>query len=190
MVEIVNPLRNAIDIIEAFGFFNVVLPFILVYALVYGVLIKTDLFNFNSSPQGQNVSNVIAMASAFFVVASTDIVNQMLGVIPQATFMLVVILFILMMFAMMGVTDNSWFGEDSLFGSFKWILALVVAGVFLLMIDAGSPKGIPIVRQFNELLLGTSTFAIGSEALGTLIGVSMVLLFPIIIIIFLNRKEK
>jgi hypothetical protein len=190
MVEIVNPLRNAVNIIEAFGFFNVVLPFILVYALVYGVLIKTDLFNFKSSPQGQNVSNVIAMASAFFVVASTDIVNQMLGIIPQATFMLVVLLFILMIFAMMGLSDNSWFGENSLFGKFKGLLAVVVIGIFLLMIDAGSPKGIPIVRQFNELLLGQSTFAVGSEALGTLIGVSMVLLFPVIIIIFLNRKQE
>jgi len=189
MVEIVNPLRNAVDIIEAFGFFNVVLPFILVYALVYGVLIKTDLFNFKSSPQGQNVSNVIAMASAFFVVASTDIVNQMLGIIPQATFMLVVLLFILMIFAMMGVSDNDWFGNNSLFGRFKGVLAIIVVSVFLLMIDAGSPKGIPIVRQFNELLLGKSTFMVGSEALGTLIGVSMVLLFPVIIIIFLNRKQ-
>tara|TARA_Y100000310_G_scaffold344982_1_gene460947 strand:- start:1249 stop:1821 length:573 start_codon:yes stop_codon:yes gene_type:complete len=190
MVEIVNPLRNAIDIIESFGFFNVILPFILVYALVYGVLIKTDLFNFKDSPQGQNVSNVIAMASAFFVVASTDIVNQMLGIIPQATFMLVVLLFILMIFAMMGQSDNSWFGENSLFGKFKGLFAVIIVAVFLLMIDAGSPKGIPIVRQLNELLLGESTFAVGSEALGTLIGVSMVLLFPVIIIMFLNRKDS
>jgi len=189
MVEIVNPLRNAIEIIEAFGFFNVVLPFILVYALVYGVLIKTDLFNFTDSPQGRNVSNVIAMASAFFVVASTDIVNQMLGIIPQATFMLVVLLFILMIFAMMGLNDSSWFGENSQLGKFKGVLAVIVISIFLLMIDAGSPKGIPIIRQINEVLLGQGTFTIGSEALGTLIGVSMVLLFPIIIIIFLNRKD-
>jgi len=189
MVEIVNPLRNAIDIIEAFGFFNVVLPFILVYALVYGVLIKTDLFNFSNSPQGQNVSNVIAMASAFFVVASTDIVNQMLGIIPQATFMLVVLLFILMIFAMMGLSGDSWFGENSFFGKFKGLLAVVVIGIFLLMIDAGSPKGIPIVRQFNELLLGQSTFAVGSEAFGTLVGLSLTIGLFIATIIYLNRKQ-
>tara|TARA_B100000315_G_C14138080_1_gene390087 strand:- start:266 stop:553 length:288 start_codon:yes stop_codon:yes gene_type:complete len=95
-----------------------------------------------------------------------------------------------MIFAMMGQSDNSWFGENSLFGKFKGLFAVIIVAVFLLMIDAGSPKGIPIVRQLNELLLGESTFAVGSEALGTLIGVSMVLLFPVIIIMFLNRKDS
>ena len=189
MVEIVNPLRNAIDIIESFGFFNVILPFILVYALVYGVLIKTDLFNFKDSPQGQNVSNVIAMASAFFVVASTDIVNQMLGIIPQATFMLIVILFILMIFAMMGL--ESWFGTGSNMSNFyKVPIAAIILGVFLLMIDAGSPTGIPILRQINELLLGQGAFGLATpEALGTLIGVALVVLVPVAVVYFLTKGD-
>ena len=187
MVEIVNPLRNGIEIIEAFGFFNVILPFILVYALVYGVLIKTDLFKFSDSTQGQNVSNVIALSTALFVVASTDIVNQMLGVIPQATFMLVVILFILMIFAMMGLEGSGWFGENSLIGGAKWLVALIIVGVFLLMVDAGSPTGIPGLRQVNEVLLGQGAFGLGSsEALGTLIGVSLVILVPVAVILFLT----
>ena len=191
MVEIVNPLRNGIEIIEAFGFFNVVLPFILVYALVYGVLIKTDLFNFSKSSQGQNVSNVIALATAFFVVASTDVVNQMLGVIPQATFMLIVILFILMIFAMMGLSNDSWFGEGSVFGKLKGIFALVIVGIFLLMIDAGSPTGIPGLRQINEILLGQGAFGLAApEALGTLIGVSLVVLVPVAVVLFLTWSGK
>jgi len=188
MVEIVNPLRNGIEIIEAFGFFNVVLPFILVYALVYGVLIKTDLFAFSKGSQGQNVSNVIALATAFFVVASTDVVNQMLGVIPQATFMLIVILFILMIFAMMGL--ENWFGAgaEGISNIFKIPIAAIIVGVFLLMIDAGSPTGIPGVRQINELLLGQGAFGLAApEALGTLIGVALVVLVPVAVVYFLTR---
>jgi len=189
MVEIVNPLRNGIEIIEAFGFFNVVLPFILVYALVYGVLIKTDLFAFSKEGgQGQNVSNVIAMATAFFVVASTDVVNQLLGVIPQATFMLIVILFILMIFAMMGL--ENWFGNDSISNFYKVPIALAIIGVFLLMIDAGSPTGIPILRQINELLLGQGAFGLASaEAIGTLIGIALVVLVPIAVVYFLTKTN-
>ena len=192
MVEIVNPLRNGIEIIEAFGFFNVVLPFILVYALVYGVLLKTDLFGFSKEgSQGQNVSNIISLATALFVVASTDVVNQMLGVIPQATFMLVVILFILMIFAMMGLTNDRWFGEKSVFGNLKGLLALALVGIFLLMIDAGSPTGIPGLRQINEILLGQGAFGLASpEALGTLIGVSLVVLVPVAVVLFLTWSGK
>ncbi len=185
MVEIVNPLRNGIEIIEAFGFFNVVLPFILVYALVYGVLLKTGLFG--NDANAQNVSNVVALASAFFVVASTDVVNQLLGIIPQATFMLVVILFILMIFAMMGLDD--WFGEKSIFGALKGLFAIIIAGVFLLMIDAGSPTGIPILRQINEILLGQGAFGLASsEATGTLVGIALVVLVPIAVVFFLTRS--
>ncbi len=192
MVEIVNPLSNGIEIFRAFGFFNVVLPFILVYAIVFGVLLKTKIFGDETSDTARNVSNVVALATGFFVISATDVVEQLLGVIPQATFMLVMILFLLMMYAILGLsTDEGLFGSSSIVpGGWKGIGFGVIILVFLLMIDAGSTTGIPLVRGLNEILLGNEAFGLeGSEALNMIIGLTFAVGIPIAIIGLLSKKD-
>lgn len=194
MVEIVNPLSNGIEIFRAFGFFNVILPFILVYAIVFGVLLKTGIFGDAKTDTTRNISNVIALATAFFVISATDVVEQMIGVIPQATFMLVIILFLLMIYAMLGLNaDEGLFGSNSILSSSTLKAAAfgVIILVFLLMIDAGSPTGIPIIRGLNEMLLGSQAFGMeGSEAMNMIIGLSFAIGIPLAIIGFLSRDNN
>jgi len=191
MVEIVNPLSNGIEIFRAFGFFNVVLPFILVYAIVFGVLVKTKIFGDEKSDTSRNVSNIVALATGFFVISATDVVEQLLGVIPQATFMLVMILFLLMMYAILGLnTDQGLFGENSIFKAAKFGSFAVILIVFLLMIDAGSTTGIPIIRGLNEILLGNAAFGLeGSQALNMIIGIIFAIGIPLAIIGFLSKNN-
>tara|TARA_Y100000034_G_scaffold132739_1_gene196459 strand:- start:1195 stop:1758 length:564 start_codon:yes stop_codon:yes gene_type:complete len=182
-------MENALQLIADFGFFNIVLPFIFVYALVYGVLIKVDIFDF-SSDQGKNVTAIVSLASAFFVIAATDVVDLMLGVIPQATFMLVVILFGLMIFGMLGIGEGQLLGSDSMFGRFKWLAGLVLITVFMLMVDAGTPNGIPLLRDLNQILLGQGAFGLAqSQAVETLIGLSFAVGLPIAIVLFLTLSR-
>jgi len=192
MVEIVNPLSNGIEIFRAFGFFNVILPFILVYAIVFGVLLKTGIFGDAKTDTTRNISNVIALATGFFVISATDVVEQMIGVIPQATFMLVIVLFLLMIYAMLGLSaDEGLFGEKSIFGKLKYLSFGVIILVFLLMIDAGSPTGIPILRGLNEILLGNQAFGVeGSEAMNMIIGLSFAIGIPLAIVGFLSRNNN
>jgi hypothetical protein len=194
MVEIVNPLSNGIEIFRAFGFFNVILPFILVYAIVFGVLLKTKIFGDPEKDTTRNISNVIALATGFFVISATDVVEQMIGVIPQATFMLVIVLFLLMIYAMLGLNaDEGLFGSNSILSSSTLKAAAfgVIILVFLLMIDAGSPTGIPILRGLNEILLGNQAFGLeGSEAMNMIIGLSFAIGIPLTIIMFLSRSNN
>jgi hypothetical protein len=194
MVEIVNPLSNGIEIFRAFGFFNVILPFILVYAIVFGVLLKTKIFGDEKTDTTRNISNVIALSTAFFVISATDVVEQMMGVIPQATFMLVIVLFLLMIYAMLGLNaDEGLFGSKSILtgGGMKAAAFGVIILVFLLMIDAGSPTGIPILRGLNEILLGNTAFGLeGSEAMNMIIGLSFAVGIPLAIIGFLSRNNN
>lgn len=193
MVEIVNPLSNGIEIFRAFGFFNVILPFILVYAIVFGVLLKTGIFGDATNDTTRNISNVIALATGFFVISATDVVEQMMGVIPQATFMLVIVLFLLMIYSMLGLSaDEGLFGKSSIVpGGMKGVAFGVIILVFLLMIDAGSPTGIPILRGLNEILLGSQAFGMeGSEAMNMIIGLSFAVGIPLAIIGFLSRNNN
>jgi hypothetical protein len=135
---------------------------------------------------------VIALATGFFVISATDVVEQMIGVIPQATFMLVIVLFLLMIYAMLGLSaDEGLFGEKSIFGKLKYLSFGVIILVFLLMIDAGSPTGIPILRGLNEILLGNQAFGVeGSEAMNMIIGLSFAIGIPLAIVGFLSRNNN
>jgi len=175
MVQIVNPLENAIELLGNFGFFSVVLPFLLVYALVYGLLKKTKIFGDDDS-----VAQVIGLAIGGFVIASTDVVNLMMGVIPQASFLLVAVLLLMMISALMGLGM-----EDGLFGivgTWKAGLFGVITLVFLMIIDAGVEGGIPIIRQLNQLVIGSQPFVLQGEALSIILGLTFIIGIPLAII--------
>ncbi len=182
MVQVVNPLENAIELLQSFGFFTVVLPFLLVYALVLGLLEKTKLFGSDSS--ATSVNQVIALAIGAFVVTSTDVVTLMMGVIPQASFLLVTILLLMMMAALMGMDM-----EKGLFGlnQTPTLLFGLVTLVFLMIIDAGVEGGIPIIRQLNEILIGAQPFVLQGEAFSTIVGLTFVLGIPLAIIYWLRK---
>ena len=81
MVQVVNPLENAVLLLQDFGFFSVILPFVLVYALIFGLLTNIKLFGDDES--SKTVNQVIALAVGAFVITSTDAVNNIMGIISS-----------------------------------------------------------------------------------------------------------
>ena len=186
MVQIVNPLENAIGLLQDFGFFSVVLPFLLVYSLVYGLLSSTKLFGEDSG--AKSVNQVIALTIGAFVITSTDVVNLMLGVIPQASFLLVVVLMLMMIAGLMGITRSTLFGEGGI--PFKGSFFLIITLIFLMIIDAGVEGGIPIIHQLNELLIGSQPFVMQGEALSTILGLAFVIGIPVAVVVWLSKVSK
>ena len=97
-----TPLNNAIEFLRAFGFFNVILPFLLVFAFVFGILEKTRLFG-TEKIKGEdysrkNLNSIVAFCIAFFVVAASNIVGIIQNTLPQVTLALVFILVFLLLF--------------------------------------------------------------------------------------------
>jgi len=186
MVQIVNPLENAIGLLQDFGFFSVVLPFLLVYSLVYGLLVNTKMFGEDSA--ARSVNQVIALVIGAFVITSTDVVNLMLGVIPQASFLLVVVLMLMMIAAMMGLTKDKLFGDSGI-TRFKGFSFFIITLVFLMIIDAGVEGGIPIIHQLNELLIGSQPFILQGEALSTILGLAFVIGIPVAVVVWLTSSS-
>ncbi len=189
MVQLVNPLENAINLLQDFGFFSVVLPFLLVYALVYGLLAKTAMFSSGpASSSSDSVNQVVALAIGAFVITSTDVVNSMLGIIPQAAFLLVVVLLLMMVAGLVGVTSTGLFSDDGKLTKYTGPIFAAVILVFLMIIDAGVEGGIPIIHQLNELLIGSQPFILQGEALSTILGLTFVLGIPIAVIWWMGKK--
>jgi len=188
MVQIVNPLENAVVLLQDFGFFTVILPFVLLYALVFGLLQKVELFGNDDS--SKTVNQIISLAIGAFFITSTDAVNYIAGVIPQAGFLLVVVLLIMMVLGLLGLKNpigNPMFGENITFGKNLFYLTIVL--VFLLVIDMGVPSGIPFIRPLSEFLVGASAASTG-EGFETILSLALVLGFPLAVIYMLGKSAS
>ncbi len=85
--------RNAIEFLNDFGLYDVVLPFLLVFTLVFAILEKTKILGM-STLEGEKVTkkNLNAMTAficAFLVIASTQLVSIINEIIANVVLLLI-----------------------------------------------------------------------------------------------------
>ena len=84
-----SELTDFINNLENLGFYDVALPFILVFTLIFAILQKIKIFGENS----KNFNAVIALAMALLVVRQVSIVEIMNQFLPQIS--LVALVFVI-----------------------------------------------------------------------------------------------
>ena len=91
----VTPLENAIGFLQNFGLFDVVLPFLLVFTIVFAVLEKSKIFGTEKVDEREvtkkNINSMVAFVIALFVVVTKQIVSSLQQALPQIVLVLVVI---------------------------------------------------------------------------------------------------
>ena len=118
-VAAVTPFRGVINFFDSIGLFDVVLPFLLVFTLVFALMEKVGLFGKNK----KNIHVIVALVAAAFVVAQPDIVFLIRGFIPNVSMFILIILMGLLVMGMFGLTgDTKW----------SWGIAVIVAVVAIL----------------------------------------------------------
>lgn len=126
-----SPLEVAIDFLDNFGFFQIVLPFILVFTLVYAILDKTKILGSNEGKGKANINALFAFAVALFVVSATNIVNILREAIPVITLVLVVLISFMLLYGSLHGDK-----EFELSGRWKWFLSIVIfIGVILIFMN-------------------------------------------------------
>lgn len=97
---------DIIDNLVRIGFYDVLLPFILVYAVVFAILEKSGIFSKNENDkQAKNVNAIIAFVFGLFVVASLQTVRYIQDLIIN---IVLFIIFILVTLILLGFI----FGKD------------------------------------------------------------------------------
>ena len=93
---------GVISFLQSFGFYDIVLPFLLVFTIVFAVLEKTKIFGTETingvKYTKKNINSIISFVVAFLVVASTRLVaaineimaNVVLLVILSISFLLLI----------------------------------------------------------------------------------------------------
>lgn len=130
--------RNAIDFLNVVGIYDVILPFLLVFTIVFAILEKTKILGTEKAGDKiytkKNLNAMVAFISSFLVVASTKLV----AVINEAVASVVLVLIVSVSFLLLiGVFFKT--GEFSLEQYPKWIgffMILMFIGVVLIFLNA------------------------------------------------------
>lgn len=174
-------LSNVIQQFKQFGLFDFYLPFIMVFAILFGMIQRTKLFD-------RGLSAVIALASAGFVMIYTPA-----GITLAAFFanffaetvvvMLTVIVVVVFMALLKGVAPDTeyatWFKENASLIIFGALAIFVVLGVSIFVSSGG-------LGIFPGINFG---FSAGGSGLDTTTWALIILLIGTAFIVFLVSKE-
>ena len=148
------------------GFYNVVLPFLLLFVILYGILMMIGLFG--KEARGKKINAVVSLILALFITYSTGYLAWFASVVSNLTGFIGIILLGLLFFFMLYsfVTGNN---AQTMLGSgkyLKWILLVAVAIiVYLLFSQSG----------------GLSRFGLGNiEGIHIPISVQSIIMFIIV----------
>lgn len=112
------------------GFYEVFLPFILVYAVIFAVLQKSKIFEGGSSSadNAKNVNAIIAFVFGLFIVASIQVVQFIQSLILNAVIILIFILCVLILLGFIFGDNYTSIFENKIV---KWVSAI---SIFLVML--------------------------------------------------------
>lgn len=100
-----STLANALDFFRDFGVFDVLLPFLLVFTVVYAILQKTKLLGEDKA----NLDSMVAFVIGLLVVAATKVVGIINDALPQVMVLVIVGLSFLLMLGIFADPKGSFF---------------------------------------------------------------------------------
>ncbi len=183
----VSPFTRVLDLLTAFGFFKVIIPFMLFFALIYAIILKTGVLGDpRTNPWTKPVAAIISIATAFLVVAYTPVVEAIQTFVPQAGFLLLVVLLILMVLGMLGIKTEGQWGEG--LAPLAVIIGIVVVVIFLVMVGYAAGPGIGWLYSFSQFMMGQIPIEFTEEELSLLIGIVIVIGIPLAVIYFIIKR--
>ena len=135
---------NAIEFFDKIGIFDVVLPFIFIFTLVFAMLEKTRIFGVEKSSDGneytrKNMNAMAAFSIAFFAVASANLVGIINKVAGQMVILLLASFFFLLLAGSFHQEKKEGFFLEGRFKSaFMGIMFVGLVAIFLNAIKTGN----------------------------------------------------
>jgi len=131
-----SPLGNAIEFFREFGLFDIVLPFLLVFTIIFALLEKTHILGKeNDKTSKKNLNSMVAFVVALLVVATNKVVTAINSALPNIVLLIVVLVSFLMLMSVFAKTGELDFQERHKTW-YKFFVALMVIGVFLVFLAA------------------------------------------------------
>lgn len=130
-----SPLANAIQFFQNFGLFDVVLPFLLVFTIIFAILEKTMILGAEDKKPKKNLNSMVAFVVAMMVVASNKIVTAFQVALPNIVLLIVISVSFLMLVGTFAVSGEFDFKAKHK-GYYAAIVAILFAGVILIFLHS------------------------------------------------------
>lgn len=175
MDSMVSAFRGIIEFFDNMGLYDVVLPFLLVFAIVFAILEKTKVFGMEEIDgrkyTRKNINSIVAFVMAFLVVASSQLVDILTRVSSYTVILLMVsVLFLLLIGSFLKEGEGVF-----LEGGWKWFFMIIMfIGIVLIFLSAiKNENGDSWLEMGWSWIAGGST----SNAVGSVILLIIVILF-------------
>ena len=141
MVE-TSTLREVLLFFDKIGIYDVVLPFLLVFTIVFAILEKTKVFGIEEVEgkkySKKNLNSMVAFVIAFFVIASSKLVETITQVSANVVLLLLLSVFFLLLvgsFAKEGEVElkNGW----NIFFMLIMFIGIVLIFLQAIKVDSG-----------------------------------------------------
>jgi len=131
-----SALQGAIEFLRDFGLFDIVLPFVFVFTIIFAVLEKTRVLGVESdnSPK-KNVDAMVAFVIAFLVVATNQIVNAINKILPNIVLLLVLSLSFLILIGIFMKTGELDLSEKHR-GLYLIFVLIMFVGVIIIFLNS------------------------------------------------------
>ncbi len=133
----VTPLGRAIEFFRDFGLFDVVLPFLLVFTIIFAILEKTRILGIVKTKEGElpnkNLNAMVAFVVGLLVVATANIVRTINESLPNVVLLIVISVSFLLMIGVFLKTGELDFSDKhkKWYAVFVVIMLIAVIAIFL-----------------------------------------------------------
>lgn len=178
---------DALLFFERLGIFQVVLPFLLIFTLVFAILEKTKAFGMEKVGDHEytrkNLNAMVAFVIAFLVVASTQVVHFITTfVLGVVILLLLAFFFLLLSGSFQKETKEGWFLE----GRWKWtFMGIMMAGVLLVFLYS-----LPMPNQPGVSWLEFLYFSVAYNFDSTAVSSILLMIVVIGLIAFITWSPK
>ena len=178
----VSTLGKAVDFFREFGLFDVVLPFLLVFSVVFAILEKTKVLGEEDGVPKRTLNSMIAFTVAMFVIAANKIVNVINTALPNIVLLTI---FIVMFLMLVGIL----FKDGQLDFATKWqgatagFAIVILIAVILIFLDS-------IKLDSNESWLGYAWTYLITNASGAVVGSIFFAIITILGVMWITGSVK
>ena len=157
--------RGTIDFFGRLGIYDVILPFLLVFTIVFAILEKTKIFGMEEIEgkkyPRKNLDAMVAFVIAFFVIASSKLVEVITQVSSQVVILLLLsILFLMLVGSFHEETEKGFFLQGGWNVAFMIIMFVGIIAIFLNAIKTESEQTwLSFIMEFISTKWNTDWFA-------------------------------
>ena len=149
----VSPLGKAIEFFRDFGLFDVVLPFLLVFTIVFAILEKTRILGTVKTKEGElpnkNLNSMVAFVVGLLVVATANVVRTINESLPNIVILIVASVSFLLMIGVFLKTEELDFASKHKYWYRTFMIFMFIAVIAIFLNSIYDPQG----NSFLEIAL-------------------------------------